>query len=202
MLHNELVNISDAEFKEKLAEHKVRRENLVTRIYAVFAGVTREGGVSWSEADFLDGPPRKIADRLKYRANDNDENWESLVEDPKFKFGPGIGGLGFLDAVGFRYYLAPSMIRALRGEDRLDLEHFLRWRHDNPRTELVHRPGFRLQLSTAFPFILLVQDEDPTNWNRWYCFTDDQMSCVEEFEELIAESDQWGFQAYVSGHIP
>lgn len=55
------------------------------------------------------------ADRLEARQQDTDARWEDLVDDPNwFAEDFCIGGWNFLDPIGFRYYLAPAMIRALR----------------------------------------------------------------------------------------
>lgn len=80
-------------------------------IRSAFAGVTRAGGVSWSEANVIDNYGSD-EERAAARSSDPDTAWEQLVDDPKWddewNFFP------FLDAIGFRYYIAPAMIRAAR----------------------------------------------------------------------------------------
>lgn len=82
-------------------------------IRSAFHGVTREGGVSWTEAAAIDGTP-ELPDEQAARAMDTERGWEELVDDPAWIHEPGIGGLNFLDPIGFRYYLAPAMIRCCR----------------------------------------------------------------------------------------
>lgn len=102
---------------------EAEREALIPEIYAAFAGVSREGGVSWSESVVLDNYI-SMNQRLAARAYDTDTSWEQLVDDPlwnsyaglsKFlepdgnwrdyinstKSVPGSGGFSFLDAIGF-----------------------------------------------------------------------------------------------------
>lgn len=45
---------------------------------------------------------------------DTEESWESLVDDPNWHHEVGVGGFSFLDPIGFRYYIAPAMIRCIR----------------------------------------------------------------------------------------
>lgn len=74
---------------------------LIKEIHAAFAGVSREGGVSWSETRVLDmygsDDERKAA-----RAQDTDRSWSELVDDPKW-YEIGIGGFSFLDPISVRY---------------------------------------------------------------------------------------------------
>lgn len=84
-------------------------------IYERFRGVTREGGVSWSESEVIDvSYPASIEERLAARALDNEPRWEELVEASNWDPETALGGFFFLDAIGFRYYLAPAMVRSTR----------------------------------------------------------------------------------------
>ena len=126
---------------------EAEREALIAEIYAAFAGVSREGGVSWSESVVLDDYG-SMNQRLAARAYDTDTSWEQLVEDPlwnscaglkKFrnpkgnwrdyidstKFVPGSGGYSFLDAIGFRYYLPVEMVRDVRSNHDEHLQYHL-----------------------------------------------------------------------------
>lgn len=82
-------------------------------IHSAFAGVTREGGVSWSESVALSNyeSPRV---RAEARASDCDSSWEEVAADSKWTPEPGIGGFNFLDAIGFRYYLPAAMMWCLK----------------------------------------------------------------------------------------
>jgi hypothetical protein len=92
-------------------------------IRTAFKGVSREGGISWSESVELDlyGSP---GEQAAARARDKDQHWEDLVDDVAWRHDQGVGGFAFLDAVGFRYYIAPAMIRSARAGG-CDLEYWL-----------------------------------------------------------------------------
>lgn len=83
------------------------------QIREAFRGVTREGGVSWSEAKVVDlyGYDHE---RVAARAKDTERRWEDLVDDRAWEHEVGVGGFNFLDSIGYRYYIAPAMIRCIR----------------------------------------------------------------------------------------
>lgn len=89
------------------------REALLAEIYEVFSGVSRQGGVSWSECEVIHlyGSPE---DRAIARAKAPDKHWQELLDDPDWDPESGIGGWPFLDAIGFRYYLAAAMVLSVR----------------------------------------------------------------------------------------
>ncbi len=82
------------------------------QIRAAFKGVTRDGGISWSETDSIDLHETE-EQQAAARASDAEQCWEDLVDDPNWDEGIGVGGFTFLDAIGYRYYIAPAMIRSL-----------------------------------------------------------------------------------------
>ncbi|MBX3120540.1 MAG: hypothetical protein KF784_15885 [Fimbriimonadaceae bacterium] len=90
----------------------IEHNDLIEEIYVAFAGVTREDGISWSEADVLDNYG-SMEERLAAQASDKDTTWQSLVDDATWN-PDHTSHLSFLDAVGFRYYLAPAMVRGIR----------------------------------------------------------------------------------------
>ncbi|MFA6043677.1 MAG: DUF6714 family protein [Phycisphaerales bacterium] len=97
-----------------LPKHLARQQRAIeAQIREAFKGVTREGGVSWTETDVIDANGSD-AERAAARASDRESGWGELVDDPKWEFGTSWGGFSFLDAIGFRYYLPPAMIRDLR----------------------------------------------------------------------------------------
>lgn len=82
------------------------------QIRAAFKGVTRDGGVSWSEAESID--MYETEEQLAAaRASDTEQCWEDLIDDPNWDEGVGVGGFSFLDEIGYRYYIAPAMIRSI-----------------------------------------------------------------------------------------
>ena len=89
------------------------REGLTAEIGEAFAGVTREGGVSWSEADAIDSYGSKREQR-EARERDAESGWSELVGDESWD--PDAQGhcWCYLDAKGFRYYLPAGMARSVR----------------------------------------------------------------------------------------
>ena len=95
---------------EHLREEATRVEDHIRR---VFKGVKRDGGISWSGALVVDR--RGSDDEIAAAAlQDRESCWENLVDDPEWDEEPGMGGFNFLDPIGFRYYIAPAMIRCTR----------------------------------------------------------------------------------------
>jgi hypothetical protein len=93
---------------------KPEQAALESQVRAAFRGVTRAGSVSWSETDEIDWCRNKRA-RRQARARDRDRSWEVLVDDAAWKPDKcSIGGFAFLDPIGYRYYLAPAMVRSLK----------------------------------------------------------------------------------------
>lgn len=84
------------------------RDALIDEVYEAFAEVSREGGVSWSQAAVTD------AHGAWPLQPENDSRWQDLIDDSTWESSPGLGGFGFLDAVGFRYYLPVQMTRCVR----------------------------------------------------------------------------------------
>ena len=96
------------------------RALLIAEIHDAFKDVTREGGVSWNEAYAIDDYASD-EECAKAREMDTDISWQELVDDPDWRPTAGSGGFSFLDPIGFRYYLAPMLIRSLREDDEVDI---------------------------------------------------------------------------------
>lgn len=103
------------------------RVKLLDEIYRVFAGVNRDDGVSWSQADSLDDWGATVESTMWARKQDTESRWEDLVNDPEWITDKMYGGFCFLDPIGFRYYLPAAMARGVN--DGID---FLRF-HLTPR---------------------------------------------------------------------
>lgn len=100
----------------------ISAQALIAEIQAAFKGVSREGGLSWSQCVALD----HYEDPTEARKLDTDTHWLQLVDDVKWQPFPGIGGFSFIDAEGFLYYLPPTMIRFVRGDrSAYDPDHLL-----------------------------------------------------------------------------
>ncbi len=93
------------------------RDAIIAEIYAAWKGVTREGGVSWSEAKAIDSDSSN-EERAAARASDTESHWEELVDDPNW-YHTMLGGYCFLDAIGFRYYIAPELARCVRSTNKV-----------------------------------------------------------------------------------
>lgn len=101
------------------------RDALIAEIKAAFDGVTREGGVSWSESEALDDAFGGTEAFAAARESDKDVSWAELVDALDWQPVDFYGGWPFLDTIGFRYYVAPAMIRCLRGDCREAIEYHL-----------------------------------------------------------------------------
>jgi hypothetical protein len=98
------------------------RRQLLDEIYRVFAGVHRDGGVSWSQADALDDWGATIDSTMWARKQDTESGWEDLVSDQEWITDKMYGGFCFLDPIGFRYYLPAAMVRGIN--EGTDFLHF------------------------------------------------------------------------------
>lgn len=112
-----------------------------------FRGVSREGGVSWSETDVIDDYGTE-EERAIARASDTDTEWEELILSGTFLDDAAPGSFCFLDAIGFRYYLPAAMCQALKPE--YDTQgRFFSWYDSLPfhlasADRSIHREGFLL----------------------------------------------------------
>jgi hypothetical protein len=100
-------------------EMESRKRALIAEVYAAFEGVSREGGVSWSqsEAELMYRTPEEHAEAAK---RDTDACWQDLV-DSSWRDDQGVGGFNFLDEISCRYYLPAVLVRDLRhGESTLE----------------------------------------------------------------------------------
>jgi len=99
---------------------------MIEEIKTAFKGVTREGGVSWSETVVIDDYGTR-EERAAARTRDKDKTWLEIANDPKWDFNVGLGRHNFLDPIGFRYYLPAAMMAVLtRAIDTSSLELSLR----------------------------------------------------------------------------
>ena len=97
------------------------REQMIEEIEAAFKGVTREGGVSWSETRVIDDYGSE-PERAAARAQDKDKTWMEVGLDPNWRIDMGVGGFVFLDQIGFSYYLAAGMVAVIRGASSWPVE--------------------------------------------------------------------------------
>ncbi len=136
------------------------RDALIAEIYAAWKGVTREGGVSWSETwcigDFLDDTPE---DRAKAREKDNELNWEELADNPPWTT-HGHPVL-FLDPISSRYYIAPMLVCTLRGKP----------------------------VSHVQELLLLTLEGFCYRHDRWSLLNDNQRACIARFLIFMHRSD-------------
>lgn len=160
------------------------RERLEALIREAFAGVTREGGMSWRDALVADfHGDESFADFV-----DRDESWTDLVGDPLWNYDAGVGGSNFLDAIGFRYYLAAALVQEVRGAELETLP----WRLTLGREHgwLLRKMRARLKEHILYQWSLLTpeqrraiaevvrwragQEEAPEDWSRaWVSYWKD-----------------------------
>jgi hypothetical protein len=96
----------------RLSPNLIEEQRAVdAEIREAFKGVTREGGISWTEAEVIDGYGSDEA-RAEARASEKERSWEELIDLPDWSLF--MSNWSFLDAIGFRYYIAPAMIHNLQ----------------------------------------------------------------------------------------
>lgn len=99
------------------------REALIAQITGAFRAVGRAGGVTWHEADVIDDYGTD-EERTAARELDTERNWMELLDPARWNTAPG-SQFSFLDPIGFRYYLAPAMIRCIQGDANINLQFHL-----------------------------------------------------------------------------
>jgi len=135
----------------------------VAEIHEAFAGVTRDGGVSWSESDALDDYKSKRAQR-KARESDTDTSWTELINDESWDPDAHTHCWCYLDAIGFRYYLPAGMVRCVRSG---------------------HDEGLSFWLAMRYPGDRRVYGE------TWSLLEERQCRCVARFLRYMARVSQW-----------
>lgn len=88
------------------------QKSLLKAIEAAFDGVSREGGVSWREAEAIDqyASPEECK---AARGLDRDQRWQDLIEDPEWPGYESPPQWSHLDPIAYRYYIPPALIRAV-----------------------------------------------------------------------------------------
>ena len=99
-----------------IPNYSARKAALIEEIIAAFDGVSREGGVSLSEAKVIDdyGSEQK---RAAARLSDTDTRWQDVPDEDVRSY----WDLHFFDPIGFRYYL-PCFLLAYLHYENLDEE--------------------------------------------------------------------------------
>jgi hypothetical protein len=134
-------------------EIEAKKDAVRREIETAFAGVAREGGISWGEAyavllaEDREKPAlyRREYDDPFYPFHDRERGWLELVGDPDWKTS---NGFTKLDPIAMRYYLPAAMMRSL--DDRQDIEiayplmrrNFRddpRWPEDEERERFLHK---------------------------------------------------------------
>ena len=94
-----------------IPNHAERKAALIEEIIAAFDGVSREGGVSWHEANVIDDYGSE-QERAAARLSDTDTRWQDVPDKD-------IGScwaLSFFDPIGLHYYLPRLLLSYLRYE--------------------------------------------------------------------------------------
>ncbi|MBW3636304.1 MAG: hypothetical protein KY445_07550 [Armatimonadetes bacterium] len=92
---------------------EARKLALIEEITRAFDGVSRENGVSLSEARVIDDCGSD-EERGKARARDTETRWQDVPDDD---ISHASDRPAFLDAVGFRYYVPAFVVWFLRYTD-------------------------------------------------------------------------------------
>ena len=105
----ELVLFHENRISRDQQQLRVKRDALVDDIRLSFDDVTRKGGISLAEVEYMDaGAPQKTC--LRIRSQQRDKHWSEVnlrEHDPQGS------GICFLDPIGFRYHAPAYMIDAL-----------------------------------------------------------------------------------------
>lgn len=105
--------------KEYLA---LRRDLLMNEVEEAFGDVVLGKGMSWYESIQADMSGSVPGDSLGLKG---DVPWQELVEYAGWETNSRLGGgFAFMDAEGFRYYIAPALMRMLR-YGWIDMTYFL-----------------------------------------------------------------------------
>ena len=164
--------VYDEGLKEPTPQHPCV-ERTVALIYEAFEAVSLGKGTSWPETDLMDGgqghPDILKAARKEYKV----ARWQELVDDPGWEMSPGSGGFSFVNALGFRFYIAPAMIRVLRGDLGLDIAILLEVRKMGKKKEKYQLEKFSTldgpQINAICQFIrcMMLVDQD-YQWEESY----------------------------------
>jgi hypothetical protein len=98
--------------------YEQRKLALIEEITRVFEGVSRENGVSLSEAWIIDDYGSD-EERVEARKRDTETRWQDVPDDD-ICFG--YSCLSFLDEIGFHYYIPAYIVWYLRNMDNEDPE--------------------------------------------------------------------------------
>ncbi|MBC7770963.1 MAG: hypothetical protein H7210_00575 [Pyrinomonadaceae bacterium] len=123
------------------------------QIREAFHGISRVGGISWSESDVVDNCGSE-AELAAANAQDTERCWEDLIDDPNWDVDGGFGGFSFLDPIGFAYYIAPAMVRSCRNGGGEPIVHALTV-NERFQKKLVSRLSAR-QAQTIARFVRLM----------------------------------------------
>lgn len=98
-------------------DHHAERDTVIAGIHSAFGLITRgKHGISWNECIEIDNCESDDVCEAA-RRSDTDTRWSELVDDPEWQPFPGFGGFSFINVEGFMYYLPPTMIRFLCGDN-------------------------------------------------------------------------------------
>jgi hypothetical protein len=139
-------------------------ETLRQMIHTHFAGVSRQGGISLHQTEVVDAYG-SAEEMLSALAQNTDTQWTEVQDGWIEQFG-GVGGLCFLDPIGFRYYLPAYMdwfVRKRENSDNINTESLL----------------FSLQRGTV----------GDTTFDQ--LLTPAQMTTISAFLDYVAEHDEW-----------
>jgi len=158
---------------------------MLEEIGRVFRGVKRGQGITLHETEVMDHYGSK-EQRQAARRKDTDQDWREVRDEWIEEFG-GVGGLTFLDAEGFRYYLPAYMSYWVRkGEEPNDLAYQLQGIDRWPFQELF-RPQEKATIARFLEYVRVTfQNEGAAKALRkfWGCYLEPMDSNTETVPEM------------------
>lgn len=166
----------------KNLSYEQRKQALIQEITVAFDGVSREGGVSLSEAWVIDDYG-SAEERAEARSQDIESRWQDVPDED---IAHGYSCLSFLDPIGFRYYIPAYIVWYLRNIDNED-------------------PDSPFFSSNTFEYLIYALTlENSGNWEAYYLnkyslFTPSESKAIAHFLEFDAtredavniECEQW-----------
>lgn len=140
--------------------------DLLEAIWHAFKGVGR--GISWSQARVIDSYGSREEENAA-RDKDRDTNWKQMADDPHWNMRSGVGGWNFLDALGFRYYLAAAMTKCLR--ERIQYDDFFEFQFeldsDYIKEKWAEFTADQMWVAAEFVLTMSRLTDDPWSRGEW-----------------------------------
>lgn len=158
----------------EISAYEQRKSALIEEITAAFDGVSRENGVSLTEAWVIDNYG-SMEERNDARKQDTEMRWQDVPDE---QISSGDSCLSFMDEIGFHYYIPAYMVWYLHYMDAPDHESY---GSGNTFDSLEHHLCLNNDLS--------LRKRSLANFSR---FTVEQSKAVSHFLQFIDEMGRKG----------